>query len=82
VGGKRREKAVIAGPRRLRFWRFRETRNKVVYQEEFDRGDLPVIGQVYISKDALEAWGNPNELEITISPVGVARRLDPIAGTN
>jgi hypothetical protein len=63
---------VIAGPRRLRFWRFRETRNKVVYQEEFDRGDLPVIGQVYISKDALETWGNPSELEITITPLGRA----------
>ena len=73
---------MIAGPRRLRFWRFRETRNKVVFQEEFDRGDLPVIGQIYIGKEALEAWGNPNELEITISPVGVARRLDSTAGAS
>jgi hypothetical protein len=73
---------VIAGPRRLRFWRFRETRNKVVYQEEFVRGDLPVIGQVYIDKDALEAWGHPSELEITISPVGRARVLDPTPGTD
>jgi hypothetical protein len=82
VGHKKREKAVIAGPRRLRFWRYRETRNKVVYQEEFIRGDMPVIGQIYIGKDALEAWGNPSELEITISPVGTTRRLDPIAGTS
>jgi hypothetical protein len=80
VGSKRREKAVIAGPRRLRFWRFRETRNKVVYQEEFIRGDMPVIGQVYISKDALEAWGNPSELEITLSPVGQRLTVEPAAG--
>jgi hypothetical protein len=59
---------VIAGARRLRFWRYRETRNKVVFQEEFPRGDRPVIGQIYVDKDALAAWGDPTELEVTVAP--------------
>jgi hypothetical protein len=52
----------------LKFWRDHATRNMWVYKEEYTRGDRPVIGQIYVSKEWLAAQGDPIELEVTIKP--------------
>lgn len=52
----------------LRFWKERSTRNKVVYAEEHARGVPQVVGTLYVSKDRLEAWGNPEVLRVTLAP--------------
>lgn len=51
----------------LTFWRSRQTRNKVVYEEERMRGRPPVIGTMYVSKDWLDAVGNPDEITVTLA---------------
>lgn len=52
----------------LRFWKERSTRNKVVFAEEHVRGQAQVVGQLYVAKERLEAWGNPEVLRLTIGP--------------
>ncbi len=59
---------------KLRFWRDRETRNTVVYQEERQRGTEPVIGTLYVRKKWLEANGDPELLVMTLD----ARGTDPL----
>lgn len=56
------------GTRRLKFWRNRATHRFWVYQEEYARGDQPVIGTLYVSKDYLATLGDPIELEVTVKP--------------
>jgi hypothetical protein len=56
----------VSGERRLKFWRDRATHRFWVYKEEYARGDQPVIGTLYVSKDALLAMGDPEELEVSI----------------
>ena len=51
----------------LTFWRSRQTRNKVVYEEERMRGKPPIIGAVYVSKEWLDAVGNPDEITVTLA---------------
>ena len=51
----------------LTFWRSRQTRNKVVFEEERTRGKAPVIGTMYVSKDWLDAAGNPEEITVTVA---------------
>jgi len=58
----------MSGERRLKFWRERATARFWVYKEEYARGDQPVVGTLYVSKDALLAMGDPLELEVSIKP--------------
>lgn len=55
-------------PRTLRFWRQRETRNTVVFAEEHQRGTSPLVGLLYVRKEQLEAWGNPEVVVVTVAP--------------
>jgi hypothetical protein len=54
--------------RTLRFWRSRATRNKWVYQEEVNRGDAPAIGVIYLDKGLLEQWGDPESIDVVLTP--------------
>lgn len=54
--------------RTLRFWRSRATRNKWVYQEEVNRGDVPTVGAIYLDKAMLAEWGDPESVLVVIAP--------------
>jgi len=52
----------------ITFTRLRETKNKVVYEEELGRqSDPAVVGTLYVSKHAVEALGDPDVLMVQIA---------------
>jgi hypothetical protein len=55
--------------------RFRkETKNTIAF-EEVAAENGPVIGTVYISKDAIEALDQPQAVTVTIEPANLAKVL-------
>lgn len=56
----------------MQFKKEKETPNTVRFQEvpDEDHGDRPMIGTLYVLKKDVKAIGNPEELLITITPVG------------
>ena len=47
----------------IKFTRLRETKNKVVYEEQ---SDVPVIGTLYVTKGYVEMLANPEGLVVTL----------------
>lgn len=54
----------------IEFVRERVTKNTVRFAEVVEDGYRERVGSLYVSKHALELFGNPVRLRVTIEPAG------------
>lgn len=59
----------MANSLNVQFTKEKETKNAVRFKEVTDR-ERGVVGTIYVLKTDLESLGNPDEIIVTITPVG------------
>jgi hypothetical protein len=52
----------------LEFSKDKETKNTIRFQEDVEEDATPVVGMVYLKKQAVKDLGDPENLLLTIAP--------------